>query len=108
MFKINPKQIEETMKRMGIAQQPLDVKRVVFEMEDVDLVIDEPSVMKVKMQGQDNYQVSGEAREESKQAFSEQDIEMVADKTGADKEKVKEFLEENNGDIAKAILELKK
>jgi nascent polypeptide-associated complex subunit alpha len=108
MFKINPKQIQDTMKRMGISQEPLDVKRVIFEMQDKNLVIDEPSVSKVQMQGQDTYQVNGETREESKEGFSEDDIKMVIEKTNKSEKQVREFLEQNNGDIALAIIELGK
>jgi len=105
--KINPKQIEGMMKKMGIAQTELDVKRVIFEMEDTNLVIDEPSVIKINMQGQETYQVSGEANEEERMSFNEEDIEMVKEKTGKTKEEIVQFLKENNGDIALAIIELK-
>jgi len=105
--KINPKMIEQTMKRMGISQTPMDVKRVIFEMQNSNLIIDEPSVTKVIMQGQETYQVSGEAREESNQAFSDEDVKIVMEKTGKSEEEVRKVLEENNGDIAKTIISLK-
>ena len=107
---INPKKMQEMMKKMGISQTPINAKRVVFEMSDgeANLVIDEPSVLRVMMQGQETYQVTGEAREESLEEFSEEDVKMVVGKTGASEERVREFLEENNGDIALAIIELKK
>lgn len=104
---INPKQIEKVMKQMGIAQTPLDAKRVTIEMEDSNIVIDEPSVTKVMMQGNETFQITGESREESKKTFSDGDIAMVVEKTGADKEKVRTVLDENDGDIALAIMELK-
>lgn len=105
--KINPKQIEGMMKKMGIAQNQIDVKRVIFELEDKNLVIDEPSVTQINMQGQTTWQVAGEATEESKEAFSDEDVEMVKEKTGKSDEEVRDFLDKNNGDIALAILELK-
>ena len=105
--KINPKQIEGMMKKMGIAQNQLDVKRVIFEMEDKNLVIDEPSVTQINMQGQTTWQVGGVAEEESKEVYSNEDVEMVVEKTGKSGEEVRDFLEKNNGDIALAILELK-
>jgi len=52
---MNPAKMQGMMKKMGISQTPLNVKRVIFEMEDENLVIDEPSVIKVKMQGQETY-----------------------------------------------------
>jgi nascent polypeptide-associated complex subunit alpha len=105
---MNPSQIQGMMKKMGIAQTELPVKRVIFEMEDSKLVIDDPNVLKISMQGQVTYQVSGEAHEESAEVFSEDDVEMVMQKTGRSKKEVVEFLKENDGDIALAIMELKK
>jgi len=104
---MNPAKVQGMMKKMGIAQIPINVKRVIFEMEDSNLVIDEPSVVKVSMQGQETYQVSGEAVEESAESFSEEDVAMVVEKTGKSEEEVKVFLNENDGDIAMAIMELK-
>jgi nascent polypeptide-associated complex subunit alpha len=104
---MNPAKIQGMMKKMGISQTPLNVNRVVFEMGDGNLVIDEPSVLKVMMQGQETYQVSGEAREEGSESFSDEDIAMVVEKTGKGVEEVRVALEENDGDIAEAIVGLK-
>lgn len=103
---INQKQIEKVMKQMGIAQQPLDAKRVIIELEDSNIIIDEPSVTKVKMQGQETFQITGESREESRQSYSEDDVKMVIEKTNKPADIVREALEKSNGDIAEAILEL--
>ncbi len=105
--KINPKQIEKVMKQMGVSQTPVDAKRVIIELEDKNLVIDEPSVTKVLMQGQTTWQIAGGAEEESTESFSDEDVAMVVEKTGKSEEEVRNFLEENSGDIALAILELK-
>jgi len=103
---INARQIEKVMKQMGMSQTKLDVKRVIFEMGDGNLVIDEPSVTKISMQGNETYQVQGEAREEENSAFSDEDVAIVIEKTGKTEEEVRKILEEKNGDIAEAILEL--
>ena len=105
--KIGTKQVEKVMKQMGISQESLDAKRVVIELEDSNIVIDEPQVTKIKMQGQDTFQVAGESREESNKSFTDEDVAMVVEKTGKPEEKVRDFLENNNGDIALAIMELK-
>ncbi len=104
---VDPRQMQGMMKKMGISQEQLPVKRVIFEMEDGNLVIDEPGVVKIKMQGQESYQVTGEAVEEETSSFSEEDIEMVMEKTDSDKESVVEALEKSEGDIAEAIMNLK-
>lgn len=106
--KINPKQLEGMMKKMGIAQQNIDAKRVIIECEDENIIIDEPGVIKINMQGNESWQITGQARTESKEGFSEEDVQMVVEKTGRKKEDVVNFLKENNGDIALAIIELKK
>lgn len=95
------------MKKMGISQEALPVRRVIFEMNDGNLIIEDPSVIRVKMQGQETYQVSGEAVEESTELFSDDDVEMVMNQTGKAIEEVKVALEKAGGDIAEAIMNLK-
>ena len=102
---INPSKIQGMMKRLGISQEPLAVKRVIFEMEDKELVIENPSVIKVKMQGQESFQVMGDLVE--KQSLNEEDVKLVMEKTGCSKEEAEETLKKVKGDIALAILELK-
>ena len=103
---MNPAKMQGMMKKMGIAQENLNVHRVIFEMADGNLVIDEPSVTKVTMQGQATYQVAGEAREESTESFSDDDVDMVVAKTGKDEEVVRKALGNADGDIAEAIMAL--
>jgi len=105
--KINPKQIQGMMKQMGISQQELNARRVIIELEESNIIIDDPAVTKIKMQGQETFQISGEAREESREGFSDEDVKMVMEKTGASEEKVRKILKETGGDIATAIIELK-
>ena len=105
---MNPAKMQGMMKKMGISQVPLNAKRVIFEMGDgVNLVIDEPSILKITMQGQESYQVTGEAREEAGEAFSEGDVSMVASQTGKSEDEARAALEESTGDIAEAIIALK-
>ncbi len=88
---MNAAKMQGMMKKMGISQEQLPVKRVVFEMDGGNLVIEEPSVLKVKMQGQETYQVSGEAKEESIETFSKEDVAMVIEKTGNLKKRLEIF-----------------
>lgn len=104
---INPKQMQGMMKKMGIAQNEIDATRVIIECSDKKIIIDEPSVIKISMQGQVSYQISGPETEESLEEFNDEDVKMVMDKTGKSKEDVVDFLKKNNGDIALAIMELK-
>ena len=104
---VNPSQMKGMMKKMGISQEDLPVRRVVFEMADGNLVINDPNVMKIKMQGQVSYQVTGEAELESVEKFSDEDVEMVVSQTGKSEADAREALEEADGDIAEAIMALK-
>jgi nascent polypeptide-associated complex subunit alpha len=95
------------MKQLGINQQEVPAERVIIEGKDTRTIIDNPSVVKVKFQGQETFQISGESREEAKeQGISEEDIKTVMEKTGKPKKQAKEALEKTNGDLAEAILSL--
>ncbi len=103
---INPKKLQGMMKQLGINQEEIDAVRVVVEKSDGGkLVVDNPSVSKVTMQGQETLQVIGEIREESADGFTEGDVKLVMEKTGKSEEEVKKVLEETN-DIAEAIVKL--
>jgi nascent polypeptide-associated complex subunit alpha len=103
---INPKQMQSMMKQMGINQEEIPSSRVIIEKEDgKKLVINNPSVIKIKMQGQESFQITGDVSEEDSQKFSENDIKVIMEKTGCSKEKAEKTLEKT-GDLAEAILEL--
>lgn len=101
---INPKQMQAVMKQMGISQTEIDALKVIIEKEDGNkIVINNPSVTKIKMQGQETFQISGDISEE--QGFLENDIKVVMEKTGCSEKEAKKALEET-GDLAEAILKL--
>ena len=104
---MNPAKMQGMMKKMGISQTELPVRKVIFEMDDGNLVIEDPAVVKIMMQGQESYQVTGEAVEENTESFSDEDVEMVVEKSGKSIEEVKAALENAEGDIAEAIISLK-
>ncbi|MBS3058922.1 MAG: nascent polypeptide-associated complex protein [Candidatus Diapherotrites archaeon] len=107
MGRINPKQMAQMMRQMGIKTEELEAERVIFELKGKKLVIENPNVTAMDIQGQKTYTVMGTAKEESK-GFPEEDIEMVAEQANVSKEKAKKALEKNDGDIAAAIASLKK
>jgi len=59
--------------------------------------------MKIEMQGQTSFQITGEEQEES--GFSDEDIKTIIEKTGCTEKQAKKVLEET-GDLAEAILKL--
>ncbi len=92
------------MKQLGIQQEEIDADRVIIESGDKKIIIEEPSVVKVKMSGQESFQISGKISEE--QGISESDIKTVMEKTSVSKEKAVDALKKSNGDLAEAILSL--
>ena len=95
------------MKQMGIAQEEIPASKVIIEKTDGNkLIIENPSVTKIQMQGQETLQIAGDIKEESEEPqISEDDIKTIVDKTGVTEEKARETLEKTN-DLAEAILEL--
>ena len=103
---LDPKKMQAVMKQMGISQQEIDALRVIIEKTDnTKIIINEPSVTKVKMNGQETFQISGEIQEEQGDSFSEEDIKTIMEKTNASEEQARQALEET-GDLAEAILRL--
>ena len=103
---MNPKAMQRMMAQMGIKNEEIDAERVVIETKTKNIVIENPSVTAIVMQGKKTYTVAGEEREEERNANRE-DIEMVAKQANVSEEKATAALKKNDGDIAAAILELK-
>lgn len=107
---INPRQMQQAMKKMGIQQTEIPAVEVIIRTEDKEIVISQPSVQKVNMMGQESFQVSGQVEERelsSAPEISEDDIKTVMDQTGSDAEAARKALEDAKGDLAEAILKLK-
>ncbi len=104
---LDPKKMQAMMKQMGMAQEEISASRVIIEKTDnTKIIIENPSVTKIKMQGQETFQIAGDISEETGEVgISEEDIQTIVEKTGASEEKAKQALEKT-GDLAEAILEL--
>jgi len=115
--RMNPREQKRMMQRMGMNMDSVaDVQQVIIRTADKDIVIDEPEVAILQVQGQKMYQViggqvseqapsqRGAASAAAKPTFTEEDVQLVADQTGKSLEKAKEALQECGGDLAKAIL----
>jgi len=113
---MNPREQKRLMQRMGMNMDNVpDVQQVIIRTPTKDIVIDEPEVAILQVQGQKMYQVIGgqvseqapsarSAGAAAKPTFSDEDVQLVADQTGKSLEKAKEALQECGGDLAKAIL----
>lgn len=104
---LNPKKMQAMMSQLGIKQKEIDAEEVIIKGKDKTIVIKNPSVSTINFSGQEMFQISGDVHESEKET-SEEDIDTVAKQTGADREKARKALEKNKGDLAAAIIELKK
>lgn len=103
---MNPRQMQQMMRRMGISQQDLDASEVIIKLPDKQLIFKNPGVSKTNIQGQEMYQVTGTPEEQAyAPEITEDDITTIVEQTGASKEDAKKALEET-GDLAEAILKL--
>ncbi|TRO44235.1 nascent polypeptide-associated complex protein [Candidatus Bathyarchaeota archaeon] len=111
--RVNPREAKRMMQRMGMSMDGVeDVTEVVIRTHSKEIVIEQPEVAMLNMQGQRIYQVVGgtvterkpERTISSKPTFSEEDVRLVADQTGKSVEEAKNALIECEGDLAKAIL----
>jgi len=109
---LNPKKMQAMMKQMGIAQQEIDANRVIIESDDGNIIINNPSVVKINMQGQENFQISGDIEEEAgsseeeEQNNQEADIHTIMEKVGCLEQEAKTALEKSGGDLTEALLAL--
>jgi len=102
---LDPKKMQAMMKQIGLQQEEISSERVIIEKSDGGkLIVENPSVIKIKMQGNESFQISGKVSEES--GISEEDIKTIIEKTGASEKIARETLEKNKGDLAETILEL--
>ena len=61
---MNPKKMQAIMSQMGIKQEEIDANKVIIETPEKNIIINNPSVIKINMKGQENFQISGEISEE--------------------------------------------
>jgi nascent polypeptide-associated complex subunit alpha len=106
---MNPKQMQQAMKQLGIKQEEIDAIEVIIRCQDKEIVISNPSVQKIKMQGQESFQISGETSERSLSSspeITDEDIETVMAQSGCTREEAIEAIEECDGDLAEAVIKL--
>ena len=126
---MSPKQMARMMKKMGIEQKDLEgVKEVIIRFADKEWVISNPQVTAIKQSGAETYQVGGSKTERAISGAASppsdsdvqeevlateieipmEDAALVAGQTGVDIETAKQALKETEGDLAAAILKLRR
>jgi len=104
---INPSMMKQAMKKLGIKQEEIDAEIVIIKTKDKEIIIENPSVAKIDMQGNETFQISGDISERAKEIeISEEDIATVIEQTNCSKEEALKAIKETNGDLAEAILKL--
>lgn len=114
---VNPRQMQRTMRSMGISQTEIkDVIEVIIKTKDKDIVISNAEVACIDMKGVRNYQVVGTetilpagsagSATATGPVFAAEDIELVMSQTNCDRENAIKALEECDGQPAEAILKL--
>ena len=98
------------LERMGLDMNQIpDVKEVIIRTSSKDLVIREANVSEINAKDMRVFQVMGsdvEEIEREKPKFTEEDVLLVAQQAGVSKERASVALEESDGDLAQAILQL--
>ncbi|OYT26129.1 MAG: nascent polypeptide-associated complex protein [Candidatus Altiarchaeales archaeon ex4484_96] len=108
---MNPRQMKQMMKRMGIKADDIDAELVIIHGANEEIIVEGPSVMRMVVSGQEMYQVAGGKvrveKTEAKVEIEEEDVQLVAEQTGVSQDDARKALMEAEGDIAAAIMKLK-
>jgi nascent polypeptide-associated complex subunit alpha len=103
------------MQKMGMKIDEIDgVTEVLIRTVTREIIIEEPVVTSVVVQGQRMYQITGGSAHEraplaeaAQPEVSEEDVDLVVAQTGKTVDEAKVALKESGGDLAEAILRLK-
>ena len=103
---IDPRQMQQMMRQMGIKTEEIAATEVIIKKADgSELVISSPQVTLMDIQGQKTFQIGGTLSERAG-GPSEEDVKLVMDGAGVTRESAVEALNNSKGDIAEAILKL--
>ena len=126
---LNPRKMKQMMNQMGIDLEDIDAEEVIIRTPEEELVFHDAEVQRMDAQGQQTYQVVGDpdtrprgdagsieeadasdaedagSADATEGGFSEDDVEIVATRTGVSEAEAREALEET-GDLAAAVQKL--
>jgi len=103
------------MQKMGMKLDEIaGVTEVLIRTTTREIVIEEPVVTAVVVQGQKMYQITGGSSHERTPSTEvpppevpEEDVKLVAEQTGKTVDEARVALKESGGDLAEAILKIK-
>lgn len=108
---MDPRALKGMLDKLGIKSTDIEARKVTIECADKDIVIDEPQVTLTEGQGMKSFTVMGTIREVDKTAveISDGDVKLVKEQSGvSDDALVLKTLQDTKGDIAEAIIRLRK
>lgn len=105
MPNVNPRQLQKLMRQMGMSMEQLEgVEEVVIRTADKEYRFVDAEVNVMEVKGDKTYQVTGTP--DIVERMSEDDVALVAEKTGKSPEEARAALKQSDGDIAQAIINL--
>ena len=106
--RINPRQMNQMMKRLGINVKEIEnVEKVIIVTDKKEYIFENAEVTIMDAQGSKTYQITGNPNIiDKKDETKKEDIKLIIEQTGKSEEEAKKALDETNGDIAEAILKL--
>ena len=96
------------MDKMGLDMNEIpNIQEVIIKTDKKEILIEKPSVTKMAAKDATLFTVTAEDYTEQElevPVFSDEDIALICEQTGANEEKAKNALAETDGDLVKAIL----
>jgi len=93
---------------MGLNMTPLEAEEVVIKTKDKEIIVQNPEVAVLEVQGQKIFQVMGgeisEKKREKAISIPEEDVQLVAQQAKVSLDQARAALEQTGGDLAQAIL----
>jgi len=106
---INPKKLKQMMKQMGIDIKEIEgVEEVIIRTADREIVFHDAEVTIMDARGVKTYQITGMPEERPREEIPEADVQLVIEQTGVTEGEARAALKEVKGDLAEAIMKLKK
>ncbi len=109
MKRMNPREARRMMQKMGLNMGAMpDVEEVIFKTSSKEIIVENPEVAVMEMQGQKIFQVTGERiiekAVEKAVKIPEEDVQLVATQARVSPDQARAALEQTKGDLAQAIL----
>ncbi|MDH5451450.1 MAG: nascent polypeptide-associated complex protein [Candidatus Bathyarchaeota archaeon] len=107
--RISPREAKRMMQRMGLSMGGVpDVQEVLIRTATKEIIVQNPEVAILEMQGQKIFQVTGgkiaEKKIEKAITIPEEDVQLVAQQAKVNLDEARAALEQTKGNLAQAIL----